>query len=101
MTEENNRLIGFTCAYTPIALIDAAGFTPYRVLPTGGWPDQAGRILHDNLCPHIKRVLDRALDKDLPDLFGMVFINSCDAMRRLADAWKSIRPLDNQTCQKD
>jgi len=95
MKEKNSQLIGFTCAYTPMALIDAAGLTPYRILPTGEWPDQAGRLLHDNLCPHIKRVLDRALDNDLPDLFGMVFINSCDAMRRLADAWKSIRPGDN------
>jgi benzoyl-CoA reductase/2-hydroxyglutaryl-CoA dehydratase subunit BcrC/BadD/HgdB len=91
---QNTPLIGYTCAYTPLALIDAAGFTPYRIFPMGEWPDQAGRLLHDNLCPHIKRVLDRALDNDLPDLSGMVFINSCDAMRRLADAWKHIRPKD-------
>lgn len=95
MNGKTIQRIGFTCAYTPLAVVDAAGFTPYRVLPNGEWPDQAGRLLHDNLCPHIKRVLDRALDKDLPDLFGMIFINSCDAMRRLADAWKRIRPDDN------
>lgn len=94
MNDKKAPLIGYTCAYTPLALIDAAGFTPYRIFPVGEWPDQAGRLLHDNLCPHIKRVLDRALDNDLPDLAGMVFINSCDAMRRLADAWKQIRPKD-------
>ena len=48
--------------------------------------------MHDNLCPHVKRILDRALSGDLPDLDGMVFMNSCDSMRRLADAWQHARP---------
>lgn len=86
--------IGLACAYTPLSLIHAAGFTPYRILPTGDWPDQAGQMLHDNLCPHVKRILDRAMADDLPDLAGMVFVNSCDAMRRMMDAWKQIRPKD-------
>jgi benzoyl-CoA reductase/2-hydroxyglutaryl-CoA dehydratase subunit BcrC/BadD/HgdB len=84
--------IGFTCAYTPLPLIAAAGFRPFRILPLSTAPDRAGRYLHDNLCPHVKRVLDRALDGDLPPLAGMIVVNSCDAMRRLADAWQQIRP---------
>jgi len=94
MTENDRPRIGFACAYTPLALIHAAGFMPYRILPTGDWPDQAGQMLHDNLCPHVKRILDRAMADDLPDLAGMVFVNSCDAMRRMMDAWKKIRPQD-------
>ncbi|MCP4346091.1 MAG: 2-hydroxyacyl-CoA dehydratase [Desulfobacterales bacterium] len=95
MTKENKtELIGFTCAYTPLAVIDAAGYAPFRVLPVGESPDQAGSLLHDNLCPHVKRILDRAFAGDLPDMAGMVFINSCDAMRRLADAWQKVRPDD-------
>jgi len=86
--------IGFTCAYTPVPLIEAAGFSPFRVFPETKAPDQAGHLLHDNLCPHVKKVLDRALAGDLPDLEGMVFINSCDAMRRVADAWHEARPSD-------
>ena len=87
-----NKMIGFTCAYTPKAIIHAAGYTPYRILPIGNALDQAGHILHENLCSHIKRVLDRALQNDIPELAGLVFINSCDSMRRLADAWKKVRP---------
>jgi benzoyl-CoA reductase/2-hydroxyglutaryl-CoA dehydratase subunit BcrC/BadD/HgdB len=84
--------IGFSCAYTPLALIDAAGFVPYRILPMTDAPDQAGTVLHDNMCPHVKRILDRALhDEDLPALSGLLFVNSCDAMRRLADAWQAVR----------
>ncbi len=89
-----NKKIGFTCAYTPVPLIEAAGFSPFRIFPETKAPDQAGHLLHDNLCPHVKKVLDRALAEDLPDLEGMVFINSCDSMRRLADAWHEARPDD-------
>ncbi len=93
MTKENKtELIGYTCAYTPLTVIDAAGYAPFRLLPVGEPPDQAGTLLHDNLCPHVKRVLDRAFAGDLPKLAAMVFINSCDAMRRLADAWQKVRP---------
>ncbi|MEW6332787.1 MAG: 2-hydroxyacyl-CoA dehydratase family protein [Thermodesulfobacteriota bacterium] len=92
MMDENRGTIGFACAYTPLPLIDAAGFAPYRILPDNDSPDQAGRLLHDNLCPHVKRVLDRAMSGRLPDLAGMVFMNSCDAMRRLYDAWKTVKP---------
>ncbi len=89
-----NGLVGFACAYTPLPVIDAAGLVPFRVLPVGDAPDQAGSLLHDNLCPHVKRVLDRAMADDLPDLLGVVLMNSCDAMRRLVDAWAAARPAD-------
>jgi benzoyl-CoA reductase/2-hydroxyglutaryl-CoA dehydratase subunit BcrC/BadD/HgdB len=89
------KMMGYACAYTPLVLIDAAGFAPYRILPVSACPDQAGQMLHDNLCPHVKRILDRAISRDLPDLAGAVFINSCDAMRRVCDAWRHVRPDDN------
>jgi benzoyl-CoA reductase/2-hydroxyglutaryl-CoA dehydratase subunit BcrC/BadD/HgdB len=92
MSQERIRWIGHVCSYTPTALIHAAGFTPHRVLPIGDSPDRAGQLLHDNLCPHVKRLLDRAMDDDLPALDGMVFMNCCDSMRRLSDAWRAARP---------
>jgi len=95
MSSKHEGLIGYTCAYTPLPLIAAAGFTPYRILPMGDTPDQAGQFLHDNLCPHVKKVLDRLLAGDVPELAGAVLMNSCDAMRRLADAWQAARPKDN------
>ena len=86
--------IAFTCGYTPLPLLDAAGAEPYRILPLTAAPERAGRVLHDNLCPHVKRVLDRVLGDDLPPLDGAVLVHSCDAMRRLADAWRHARPGD-------
>jgi benzoyl-CoA reductase/2-hydroxyglutaryl-CoA dehydratase subunit BcrC/BadD/HgdB len=90
-------LVGFACAYTPLPLLHAAGLTPHRILPLGDAPDQAGALLHDNLCPHVKRLLDRALAGDLPDLAGVVLMASCETMRRLADAWAVARPADRLT----
>ncbi len=93
MSEQKTK-VGFACAYTPLPLIHAAGFEPFRILPTGNSPDQAGSYIHDNMCPHVKRILDRAIADDVPELAGVVLMNSCDAMRRLADAWKVVRPKD-------
>jgi len=73
-------------------MIHAAGLAPYRILPVSEAPEEAGAWLHDNLCPHVKRILDRALAHDLPELEGVVLMASCDAMRRLADAWQAARP---------
>ncbi len=86
--------VGFFCAYTPLPLLAAAGFTPHRLLPVGEWPEEAGTLLHENLCPHVKRALDRAVAGDIPDLAGTVVVQSCDAMRRLEDAWRVARPDD-------
>ncbi len=87
----DKKYIGFSCTYTPLHLIDAAGFIPYKIIPKGNWPERAGEILHENLCPNVKRILDRVLENDLPELAGVVFMNSCDAMRRLSDAWIKTR----------
>ena len=94
MDTEHLGSVGFFCAYTPLPLLDAAGLAPHRILPVGDWPDEAGSLLHENLCPHVKRVLDRALAGDLPELAGVVAVQSCDAMRRLEDAWRVARPDD-------
>ncbi len=86
--------VGYFCAYTPLPLLAASGLQPVRFFPESEAPDAAGGWLHDNLCPQAKRLLDRAVAGDLPQLRGVLLVNSCDAMRRLADAWRLIRPGD-------
>ncbi len=94
MGRQTNESLGYGCAYTPLVMLRAAGYDPYRVLPLTDSHDQAGLHLHDNLCPHVKKILDRAMGNDLPVLAGMIFMNSCDAMRRLPDAWRKVREGD-------
>jgi benzoyl-CoA reductase/2-hydroxyglutaryl-CoA dehydratase subunit BcrC/BadD/HgdB len=51
-------------------------------------------VLHDNICPHVKRILDRLLAGEVPQVKGVVLVHSCETLRRLADAWRHVRPQD-------
>ncbi len=80
-----NLLVGWLCSYTPEEFILAAGYTPYRIEA-----NTAGNEAHlpANLCPYTRATLEVGLAGGIDNLRGMVFVNSCDAMRRLADAWE-------------
>jgi len=84
---ERDGIIGWLCSYVPEEIIHASGFHPMRVRGKGNPIGKADALLHCNICPFVRSVLDDAVEGDLAYLSGMVFANSCDAMRRLADAW--------------
>ena len=86
---EENTLpkIGYFCSYTPVELIRAAGFHPVRINGSGKESCSANEVLCGNICPYIKAVVDQKITGNLEDFKGMVFVNSCDGMRRLYDAW--------------
>ncbi|MEK6636308.1 MAG: acyl-CoA dehydratase activase [Planctomycetota bacterium] len=79
--------IGYFCSYTPVELIRAAGFHPVRIKGTEKESCSANEVLCSNICPYIKAVIDQKINGNLEDFKGMVFVNSCDGMRRLYDAW--------------
>lgn len=79
--------IGYFCSYTPVELIRAAGFHPVRIKGTDRESCSANEVLCSNICPYIKAVVDQKIIGNLEDFKGMVFVNSCDGMRRLYDAW--------------
>ncbi|MDR4508677.1 MAG: acyl-CoA dehydratase activase [Candidatus Brocadiaceae bacterium] len=82
--------IGYFCSYTPVELIRAAGFHPVRIKGTEGESCSANEVLCGNICPYIKAVTDQKMNGSLEDFKGMVFVNSCDGMRRLYDAWRKL-----------
>ncbi len=82
------KKIGWLCTYTPEEIIYAAGFQPVRLSGKGNPIKSADACLHNNLCPFVRSVLDDALDGSLGHFDGIIFVNSCDAMRRLYDAWQ-------------
>ncbi|MBI2472009.1 MAG: 2-hydroxyacyl-CoA dehydratase [Planctomycetes bacterium] len=86
---EENSLpkIGYFCSYTPVELIRAAGFHPVRIKGSEKESSSANEMLCGNICPYIKAVVDQKINGNLEDFKGMVFVNSCDGMRRLYDAW--------------
>ncbi|MDY6857148.1 MAG: 2-hydroxyacyl-CoA dehydratase family protein [Thermodesulfobacteriota bacterium] len=81
--------IGWLCSYVPQEILLVAGFNPTRLSIEKEAIIMADAYIYLNLCPYIKSVLDLGLLKKADHLDGMVFIGSCDAMRRLYDVWKS------------
>ena len=84
---KNDQVVGWLCSYVPEEIIHAAGFQPMRIRGEGDPIRKADGLLHNNMCPFVRSVMDDAVEGRLGHLSGMVFANSCDAMRRLYDAW--------------
>ena len=84
--------MGWLCSYTPLELIYAAGFLPYRIDGHSNPVKNADSYIHPNYCQFVKSALDIAVDGGYDFLDGVVFVNSCDAMRRLYDVWKRYVP---------
>jgi len=82
---EDDRRVGWFCAYTPVELIEAAGLLPVRLFGDGADSDKANAMLHPATCPYLRACLAAAPRPDSPT--SLVFANSCDGMRRLHDAW--------------
>ncbi|MBC7253366.1 MAG: 2-hydroxyacyl-CoA dehydratase [Actinobacteria bacterium] len=86
----DEREMSWFCAYTPVELLAAAGFRPVRRF---GYPhglEAADTYLHPALCPYVRACLAEALNGDAPR--HAVFVNCCDGMRRLHDAWGDLFP---------
>lgn len=80
-------VIGWTCTYLPLEILEAAGISPYRILPETS-SDKADAYLDPNFCPFLKASLGKALEGGYSFLSGIIMLNSCDGMRRLYDAWR-------------
>ena len=90
LEESSLPKMGYLCIYTPIEVIRAAGFHPVRVTGAKKAEGLAEEHLCTNLCPYIKAAMEEKLSGSLEGLEGIVFMNSCDGMRRLYDAWDRI-----------
>ncbi len=84
--------MGWLCSYTPVELIMAAGFTPRRITGHLDAPRAADTYMSPNMCHYVRSTVDTVVEGKHDDLAGVVFVTSCDAMRRLHDAWRAIRP---------
>lgn len=85
--------MGWFCSYTPLEVMYAAGFLPQLVSGHSDNIKKADGYMHPNMCQYVRACLDTALEGGYDHLDGAVFVNSCDAMRRLYDAWnKYVKP---------
>ncbi|MFX1496918.1 MAG: 2-hydroxyacyl-CoA dehydratase subunit D [Promethearchaeota archaeon] len=84
--------MGWVCSYTPLELIYAAGFLPYRIVGHSNPVVDADSYIHTNFCQFVRSTVDVAIEGGYDFLEGVIFVNSCDAMRRLYDLWKRYIP---------
>ncbi len=82
--------IAWFCAYTPLEILEAAGFRPFRLLGNPRELESADAMLHPAICPYVRACLAQAMRGEAPS--NAVFVNSCDGMRRLYDAWRDLHP---------
>jgi benzoyl-CoA reductase/2-hydroxyglutaryl-CoA dehydratase subunit BcrC/BadD/HgdB len=82
-----NKKIGWFCSYVPEELIMAAGLEPVRLQGSVERIREADGYVCSNLCPYLKNLMESGLNSKMADMAGIVFVNSCDGMRRLYDLW--------------
>lgn len=79
------------CAFTPVEVLEAAGLSHRRAIGVPEDAEEADSYLHPSICPYVKACLVEGFR--LPEgRRHAVFVNACDAMRRLFDAWSEIFP---------
>jgi benzoyl-CoA reductase subunit C len=88
-SQAGTGVIGWTCGYVPEEIILAAGLESVRIRGAVQSLKQADAYMFPNFCPYVRNLLDSGLRGEYRDLDGIVFTNSCDAMRRLRDLWDS------------
>ena len=89
-TKDERLRIGWLCTYTPEEIILSAGFTPTRILGEDR-VNKAEGYFPTNFCPYLKSSWESILN-DINKLSAIVFVNSCDGMRRAYDICKNYKP---------
>lgn len=82
----DESIVSWFCTYTPLEIVDAAGLTPARRFGDPASLESSDTLLHPAICPYVRACLAEELAADGPH--HAVFVNSCDGMRRLYDAWR-------------
>ena len=87
--EQGGKIIGCYCSYVPEEVITAAGFVPFRMRGTGSTgTDMADTCVSSINCSFSRHSLDLGLRGEYSFLDGVVWVNSCDHVRRIYDHWK-------------
>lgn len=89
LTKSDQPKMGWFSVYTPEEIIYAAGIMPFRI--TGDLAPasiKSRAILFSNICPYTLSCFEEGIQGIYNFLDGVVMVNTCDARRRLYDAWK-------------
>jgi bzd-type benzoyl-CoA reductase N subunit len=89
LVKSGKPVMGWFCTYLPEEILLAAGLLPYRITESSPHLSRARACLSSHFCSYVMCSLEAALEGKYNFLDGLIITNSCDAMRRLYDAWRS------------
>lgn len=83
------KIIGYLCAFTPVEIIAAAGFVPFRIKGDVNEPiTRADTEMETIVCPLVRSCFDMALKGNYEFMDGIVIPHACDSISRTYDVWK-------------
>jgi len=86
---EGGKVVGYFCSYVPEEVLHAAGILPYRIRPAGCAQTTSADVYFSHVnCTFVRSCLQFALEGRYKFLDGLIFVNTCDHMRRLYDLWR-------------
>jgi benzoyl-CoA reductase/2-hydroxyglutaryl-CoA dehydratase subunit BcrC/BadD/HgdB len=93
--ENGGKIIGYSCSYIPEEIISSADCIPFRL--RGRRDIRLESIDHymgQVSCAYVKHLFETILRDDLNFLDGMLYVNTCDHMRRVYDNVKQYRKFE-------
>lgn len=89
LESQGKKIIGYLCAYTPLEIIAAAGFVPFRIKGNVSEPiTLADTQMETIICPLVRSCFDMTLKGNYDFLDGLVIPHACDSICRTYDIWK-------------
>ena len=89
LKRQGKRIMGYLCAFTPVEIITAAGFIPFRIKGDVNEPiTKADAEMETIVCPLVRSCFDISLKGKYEFLDGIVIPHACDSISRTYDIWK-------------
>ena len=83
LKKQGERVLGYLCALTPVEIITAAGFFPFRLKGSVHEPiTKADAHMETIVCPLIRSCFDLALKGRYDFLDGIIIPHACDSITR-------------------
>lgn len=89
LNQGGTKIMGYLCALTPVEMIAAAGFVPFRIIGNVNEPiTRADTEMETIVCPLVRSCFDMSLKGRYEFLEGLVIPHACDSISRTYDVWK-------------
>jgi benzoyl-CoA reductase subunit C len=90
LKKQGKQIMGYLCAFTPVEIITAAGFVPFRIKGDVNEPiTKADTEMETIVCPLVRSWFDLSLKGKYEFLDGLVIPHACDSISTTYNVWKN------------